>query len=122
MLTYLLQNKSNHIRIPDLHTHPHPSPLPDLDAPKDLEASQSTETTLTIVWKKPVAKISVYRLIYFSADGSMEEVEIPATETTYTLTKLTPGMLYTMSLVAKRGSEKSEPTTLSTSTGELHGS
>ncbi|XP_061118380.1 tenascin-like isoform X3 [Conger conger] len=89
----------------------------DLDAPKDLEVSGSTETTLTIVWKKPVAKITIYRLVYFSTDGSMEEVEIPGTETTYTLTKLTPGTLYTMSLVAKRGSEKSEPATLSASTG-----
>ncbi|XP_061118377.1 tenascin-like isoform X1 [Conger conger] len=90
----------------------------DLDAPKDLEVSGSTETTLTIVWKKPVAKITIYRLVYFSTDGSMEEVEIPGTETTYTLTKLTPGTLYTMSLVAKRGSEKSEPATLSASTVE----
>ncbi|XP_064163747.1 tenascin-like isoform X3 [Anguilla rostrata] len=89
----------------------------DLDAPKDLEVSESTETTLTVVWKKPQAAIGIYRLVYFSTDGSMEEVEIPGSETTFTLTKLTPGMLYSLSLVAKRGSQKSEPATLSASTG-----
>ncbi|KAJ8339423.1 hypothetical protein SKAU_G00362090 [Synaphobranchus kaupii] len=91
----------------------------DLDAPKGLEVSESTETTLTIVWKKPQAKISIYRLIYFSTDGSMEELEIPGTDTTYTLTKLVPGMLYTISLVAKRGSQKSEPADLSASTASF---
>ncbi|XP_064163743.1 tenascin-like isoform X1 [Anguilla rostrata] len=90
----------------------------DLDAPKDLEVSESTETTLTVVWKKPQAAIGIYRLVYFSTDGSMEEVEIPGSETTFTLTKLTPGMLYSLSLVAKRGSQKSEPATLSASTVE----
>ncbi|KAJ8286405.1 hypothetical protein GJAV_G00038900 [Gymnothorax javanicus] len=88
----------------------------NLDAPKDLEVSESTDSTLTVVWKKPVADIGAYRLIYFSTDGSMEEVEIPATETSHTLTQLTPGTLNTMSLVAKRGNQKSEPATLTAST------
>uniref|UniRef100_A0A8C8DBM8 Tenascin C n=1 Tax=Oncorhynchus tshawytscha TaxID=74940 RepID=A0A8C8DBM8_ONCTS len=90
----------------------------DLDGPKDLEVSVSTETSMTLVWRRPRAKITIYRLVYISRDGRREEVEVPGTATTYVLTNLTPGMLYTITLVAERGSKKSTPVTLSASTGE----
>ncbi|XP_024252858.2 tenascin isoform X1 [Oncorhynchus tshawytscha] len=89
----------------------------DLDGPKDLEVSVSTETSMTLVWRRPRAKITIYRLVYISRDGRREEVEVPGTATTYVLTNLTPGMLYTITLVAERGSKKSTPVTLSASTG-----
>ncbi|XP_031665288.1 tenascin-like isoform X2 [Oncorhynchus kisutch] len=89
----------------------------DLDGPKDLEVSESTETSMTLVWRRPRAKITIYRLVYISRDGRREEVEVPGTATTYVLTNLTPGMLYTITLVAERGSKKSTPVTLSASTG-----
>uniref|UniRef100_A0A8C7LD49 Tenascin C n=1 Tax=Oncorhynchus kisutch TaxID=8019 RepID=A0A8C7LD49_ONCKI len=88
----------------------------DLDGPKDLEVSESTETSMTLVWRRPRAKITIYRLVYISRDGRREEVEVPGTATTYVLTNLTPGMLYTITLVAERGSKKSTPVTLSAST------
>uniref|UniRef100_A0A8C8D978 Zmp:0000000846 n=1 Tax=Oncorhynchus tshawytscha TaxID=74940 RepID=A0A8C8D978_ONCTS len=91
----------------------------DLDGPKDLEVSVSTETSMTLVWRRPRAKITIYRLVYISRDGRREEVEVPGTATTYVLTNLTPGMLYTITLVAERGSKKSTPVTLSASTEEL---
>uniref|UniRef100_A0A8C7N9D5 Tenascin C n=1 Tax=Oncorhynchus kisutch TaxID=8019 RepID=A0A8C7N9D5_ONCKI len=91
----------------------------DLDGPKDLEVSESTETSMTLVWRRPRAKITIYRLVYISRDGRREEVEVPGTATTYVLTNLTPGMLYTITLVAERGSKKSTPVTLSASTEEL---
>lgn len=90
----------------------------DLDGPKDLEVSESTETSMTLVWKRPRAKIPVYRLVYISKDGRREEVEVPGTATSYNLNNLTPGMMYTITLVAERGSKKSTPATLSASTGE----
>uniref|UniRef100_A0A673YC55 Tenascin C n=1 Tax=Salmo trutta TaxID=8032 RepID=A0A673YC55_SALTR len=90
----------------------------DLDGPKDLAVSESTETSMTLVWRRPRAKITIYRLVYISRDGQREEVEVPGTATTYVLTNLTPGMLYTITLVAERGSKKSTPVTLSASTGE----
>ncbi|XP_052377421.1 tenascin-like isoform X2 [Oncorhynchus keta] len=89
----------------------------DLDGPKDMEVSESTETSMTLVWRRPRAKITIYRLVYISRDGRREEVDVPGTATTYVLTNLTPGMLYTISLVAERGSKKSTPVTLSASTG-----
>uniref|UniRef100_A0A4W5KXC9 Tenascin C n=1 Tax=Hucho hucho TaxID=62062 RepID=A0A4W5KXC9_9TELE len=91
----------------------------DLDGPKDLEVNESTETSMTLVWRRPKAKITIYRLVYISRDGRREEVEFPGTATTYALTNLTPGMLYTITLVAERGSKKSTPVTLSASTEEL---
>ncbi|XP_071008674.1 tenascin isoform X7 [Oncorhynchus clarkii lewisi] len=91
----------------------------NLDGPKDLEVSESTETSMTLVWKRPRAKIPIYRLVYISKDGRREEVEVPGTATSYNLNNLTPGMMYTITLVAERGSKKSTPATLSASTEEL---
>uniref|UniRef100_A0A6Q2YIB9 Zmp:0000000846 n=1 Tax=Esox lucius TaxID=8010 RepID=A0A6Q2YIB9_ESOLU len=88
----------------------------DLDGPKDFEVSESTETSMVLVWRRPRAKFNVYRLVYVSRDGRREEVEVPAKATTHTLTNLTPGMLYTITLVTERGSKKSQPANLSAST------
>uniref|UniRef100_A0A8C2JGG3 Tenascin C n=1 Tax=Cyprinus carpio TaxID=7962 RepID=A0A8C2JGG3_CYPCA len=89
----------------------------DLDAPKDLEVSETTETTLALVWRRPVAKINTYELVFTSADGTETELEVPGAANTYILTDLNPGMLYTISLTAKRGRKMSAPATLSASTG-----
>ncbi|KAM4635376.1 tenascin isoform 4-T4 [Polymixia lowei] len=90
-----------------------------LDPPKDLDVTESTETTLTLAWQRPRAKIAAYRLAYVSRDGHRAEVEVPATATSYVLTNLTPGMVYSISLRAERGQKKSTPATLSSSTEEL---
>ncbi|XP_067261673.1 tenascin isoform X4 [Chanodichthys erythropterus] len=92
--------------------------LTDLDPPRDLEVRDSTETMLELVWKRPRAKISTYRLVFISADGRREEIELPATATTYILNGLTPGMLYTVTLVAERGRRRSAPATITASTEE----
>uniref|UniRef100_A0A8C2D766 Zmp:0000000846 n=1 Tax=Cyprinus carpio TaxID=7962 RepID=A0A8C2D766_CYPCA len=90
--------------------------LTDLDAPRDLEVRDSTETTLELVWKRPRAKFSTYRLAFVSADGRREEVELPVTATTYTLSGLSPGMRYTVTLVAERGRRRSSPATVTADT------
>nr|XP_023696504.1 tenascin-like [Paramormyrops kingsleyae] len=90
----------------------------DIDAPKDLEASEATENTLTLIWRRPIAKFSLYRLVYMSADGRRAETELPAGIVTETLRDLSPGMLYTVTLTAERGGRKSRPATLSASTEE----
>uniref|UniRef100_A0A8C6L0C3 Tenascin C n=1 Tax=Nothobranchius furzeri TaxID=105023 RepID=A0A8C6L0C3_NOTFU len=91
----------------------------DLDPPRDFEQVKSTETSLTVRWQKPQAKVSGYRLVYISRDGQTEEVEIPVTATTYILPNLTPGMSYTLTLTAERGQRTSRPVSLSASTAEL---
>ncbi|XP_050965708.1 tenascin isoform X2 [Labeo rohita] len=93
--------------------------LTDLDPPRDLEVRDATETTLELVWKRPRAKISTYRLAFVSADGRREEVELPAATTTYALNGLNPGMRYTVTLVAERGRRRSAPATVTASTASF---
>ncbi|KAM6975735.1 tenascin isoform 3-T3 [Tautogolabrus adspersus] len=88
----------------------------DIDPPTDFEEVESTETSLTLRWQKPEAKVGAYRLVYASGDGLIEIEEIPATATSYVLTNLTPGMSYTLTLAAERGLERSSPVTISAST------
>uniref|UniRef100_A0A3Q2NS72 Tenascin Ca n=1 Tax=Fundulus heteroclitus TaxID=8078 RepID=A0A3Q2NS72_FUNHE len=91
----------------------------DLDPPRDFREVGSTETSLTVSWQKPQAKVSGYRLVYMSSDGRAEEVKIPAPASTYVLSDLTPGMSYAMTLAAERGQRRSRPISLSASTAGL---
>ncbi|XP_068011735.1 tenascin isoform X4 [Melanerpes formicivorus] len=88
----------------------------DLDNPKDLEVSDPTETTLSLRWRRPVAKFDRYRLSYVSPSGRKNEVEIPVDSTTFILRGLDAGTEYTISLVAEKGRHKSKPTTVKGST------
>ncbi|KAM9735444.1 tenascin-like isoform 6-T6 [Menidia menidia] len=88
----------------------------DLDPPRGFEEVKSTETSLTVRWQKPQAKVGGYRLAYISTDGRAEEVEIPPTATSYVLSNLTPGMSYSLSLTAERGRKRSRLISLSAST------
>ncbi|XP_074017443.1 tenascin isoform X4 [Numenius arquata] len=88
----------------------------DLDNPKDLEVSDPTETTLSIRWRRPVAKFDRYRLVYVSPTGRRNEVEIPVDSTSFILRGLDAGTEYTISLVAEKGRHKSKPTTVKGST------
>ncbi|XP_068067574.1 tenascin isoform X7 [Anomalospiza imberbis] len=88
----------------------------DLDNPKDLEVSEPTETTLSLHWRRPVAKFDHYRLVYTSPSGKKSEVEIPVDSTSFLLRGLEPGTEYTISLLAEKGRHKSKPTTVKGST------
>uniref|UniRef100_A0A8C6JX38 Tenascin n=1 Tax=Melopsittacus undulatus TaxID=13146 RepID=A0A8C6JX38_MELUD len=88
----------------------------DLDNPKDLEVSDPTETTLSLRWRRPVAKFDHYRLISVDPSGKKSEVEIPVDSTSFILRGLDAGTEYTISLVAEKGRHKSKPTTVKGST------
>ncbi|XP_032056077.1 tenascin isoform X2 [Aythya fuligula] len=88
----------------------------DLDNPKDLEVGDRTETTLSLRWRRPVAKFDRYRLTYVSPSGRKNEVEIPVDSTSFILRGLEAGTEYTISLVAEKGRHKSKPTTVKGST------
>ncbi|XP_075885598.1 tenascin-like isoform X3 [Nelusetta ayraudi] len=88
----------------------------DIDPPRDLVAVESTETTVSLRWQKPLAKVGAYRLVYVSSDGQVSEDEIPPTQTSYVMTNLTPGMSYRVTLAAERGLKKSPPAAVSAST------
>ncbi|XP_018549767.1 tenascin isoform X3 [Lates calcarifer] len=91
----------------------------DIDPPRGFEVTESTETSLTLKWQKPQAKVSGYMLVYVSGDSQLVEVEIPATATSYVVSNLTPGMSYNLILTAERGHKRSTPVTLPASTEEL---
>lgn len=89
----------------------------DIDPPREFEKVESTETSLTLRWQKPLAKVSAYKLVYVSKDGQVEEEELPATATNCVISNLTPGMSYSITLTAERGLKRSTPVTCSASTG-----
>ncbi|KAM9116891.1 tenascin isoform 1-T2 [Pangshura tecta] len=90
----------------------------DLDNPKDLTVSDNTETTLSLRWRRPLAKFDRYRLTYMIPSGRKNEIEIPADSTTYILRELDAGTEYTITLVAEKGRHKSKPTVVKESTEE----
>ncbi|XP_023253570.1 tenascin-like isoform X3 [Seriola lalandi dorsalis] len=87
-----------------------------LDAPKDLTVAEVTETSIVLEWKRPLAKLDSYRLVYVSADGHRSEEVVSGSSESYTLRSLTPGMLYTVSIAAERGRRTSAPATISAPT------
>ncbi|NXC04953.1 TENA protein, partial [Orthonyx spaldingii] len=93
----------------------------DLDNPKDLEVSEPTETTLSLRWRRPVAKFDRYRLLYSSPAGKEGEVEIPVDSSSFLLRGLEAGTEYTISLQAEKGRHKSKPTTVKGSTAKFFG-
>uniref|UniRef100_A0AAV2MPY4 Tenascin C n=1 Tax=Knipowitschia caucasica TaxID=637954 RepID=A0AAV2MPY4_KNICA len=89
-----------------------------LDAPKDLAVTEVSETSMTLQWKRPVAKLDSYRLLYVSADGQKDEALVPSGTESHTFTNLTPGMLYTIRISAERGRRTSAPASISAPTGQ----
>ncbi|XP_056274974.1 tenascin-like isoform X2 [Pseudoliparis swirei] len=89
-----------------------------LDAPKDLTVAEVTETTMMLEWKRPLAKLDSFRLVYVSADGHRVEDVVPGSSESHALRGLTPGTLYTVSIIAERGRRTSTPTTISAPTEE----
>ncbi|TFK08332.1 coiled-coil domain-containing protein 70 [Platysternon megacephalum] len=90
----------------------------DLDNPKDLVVSDNTETTLSLRWRRPLAKFDRYRLTYMIPSGRKNEIEIPADSTSYILRGMEAGTEYTITLVAEKGRHKSKPTMVKESTEE----
>ncbi|XP_062938397.1 tenascin isoform X2 [Cynocephalus volans] len=88
----------------------------DLDAPKDLRVSETTETSLTLLWRTPSAKFDRYRLNYSLPTGHSVGLQLPKNTTSYVLRGLEPGREYTMLLTAEKGRHKSKPARAKSST------
>uniref|UniRef100_A0A8C6RNT8 Tenascin n=1 Tax=Nannospalax galili TaxID=1026970 RepID=A0A8C6RNT8_NANGA len=98
-----------------LKIHPSVS-LPEMDAPKDLQVSETTQDSLTLFWKAPLAKFDRYRLNYSLPTGHSVEVQLPRDATSHILTGLGPGQEYTILLSAEKGRHKSKPARVKAST------
>ncbi|CAB1326205.1 unnamed protein product [Coregonus sp. 'balchen'] len=79
----------------------------DLDAPTNLLTKEVTEDTATVEWQKVQAEIDSYMISYSSAEGSSEEIPVGADSTSYRLTGLRPGVIYTVYIWAVKGSRVS---------------
>ncbi|XP_058550359.1 tenascin isoform X4 [Neofelis nebulosa] len=88
----------------------------DMDAPKDLRVSETTETNLTLLWRKPSAKFDHYRLNYSLPSGQPVEVQLPRDATSHVLRGLEPAQEYTILLTAEKGRHKSKPARVKAST------
>ncbi|KAM8887366.1 tenascin isoform 2-T4 [Spinachia spinachia] len=89
-----------------------------LDGPKDLTVAEVTETTMTLEWKRPLAKLDSFRLVFVSAEGHKGEDVVPSSSESHILRGLAPGMLYTVSISAERGRRTSAPAIISAPTEE----
>ncbi|XP_053420602.1 tenascin isoform X6 [Nycticebus coucang] len=81
----------------------------DLDEPKDLRVSETTDTSLKLLWRAPLAKFDRYRLSYSLPIGQLVEAQLPRNTTSYVLRDLQPGQEYAVLLTAEKGRHKSKP-------------
>lgn len=88
----------------------------EIDAPRDFQVSETTQDSLTLFWKTPLAKFDRYRLNYSLPTGQSIEVQLPKDATSHVLTDLEPGKEYAVLLTAEKGRHKSKPARVKTST------
>uniref|UniRef100_A0A8C7PIM0 Tenascin N n=1 Tax=Oncorhynchus mykiss TaxID=8022 RepID=A0A8C7PIM0_ONCMY len=79
----------------------------ELDVPTNLLTREVTEDTATVTWDKVQAEIDGYLISYSSAEGSSGEIPVGADSTSYRLTGLRPGVIYTVYIWAVKGSRVS---------------
>ncbi|XP_068103468.1 fibronectin [Hyperolius riggenbachi] len=94
-----------------------------LDSPTDLRFEDLTDSSVLILWTAPRSHIGRYLLsVSQTRGGQPTEFPVPATTNSYKLSRLQPGTEYTISLVALKGNQRSQPTTGILSTLEPVGS
>ncbi|XP_018411041.1 PREDICTED: tenascin-N-like [Nanorana parkeri] len=79
----------------------------DIDAPKNLQASEVTQTEATLTWTPPIAQIDGYKLIYVDKDGNRQEIKLDAAAKSYVLKGLKKGSEYKIYLEAYKGNRRS---------------
>ncbi|XP_051261638.1 tenascin-N isoform X1 [Dicentrarchus labrax] len=80
----------------------------ELDAPANLSAQDVTESSFSVSWDPVQAEIDGYVLTYSSSEGSSEEIPVGPDSTSYVLTSLRPGVLYTVYIWAIKGNKASK--------------
>ena len=78
---------------------------------------EETESTFLVSWEQVQADIEGYVLSYSSAEGSSEEISVGPDSSSYRLTGLRPGVLYTVYIWAVRGNKASKKTSTQGETG-----
>ncbi|KAF2978276.1 hypothetical protein EK904_001710 [Melospiza melodia maxima] len=89
----------------------------ELDSPRDLLVTASTETSISLAWTKATGPIDHYRVTFTPASGMASEVTVSKDESQLTLSELEPGTEYTISIIAERGRQQSLEATVDAFTG-----
>lgn len=92
--------------------------LTELDSPRDLMVTASTETSISLSWTKAMGPIDHYRVTFTPASGMASEVTVSRDESQLTLSELEPGTEYTISIIAERGRQQSLEATVDAFTGK----
>ncbi|KAM6165808.1 tenascin-R isoform 2-T2 [Erethizon dorsatum] len=89
----------------------------ELDSPRDLMVTASSETSISLIWTKASGPIDHYRITFTPSSGIASEVTVPKDRTSHTLTDLEPGAEYIISITAERGRQQSLESTVDAFTG-----
>ncbi|XP_036090483.1 tenascin-R isoform X2 [Rousettus aegyptiacus] len=89
----------------------------ELDSPRDLMVTASSETSISLIWTKASGPIDHYRITFTPSSGIASEVTVPKDRSAYTLTDLEPGAEYIISITAERGRQQSLESTVDAFTG-----
>ncbi|XP_040295630.1 fibronectin isoform X6 [Bufo bufo] len=82
-----------------------------LDSPSDLRFEDLTESSVLIVWTAPRSKINRYLLsVGQTRGGQPTQLQVNPPATSYKIKNLLPGTEYTVSLVALKENQRSNPT------------
>ncbi|XP_055776139.1 tenascin-like isoform X2 [Salvelinus fontinalis] len=93
----------------------------DVDAPQDLAVSNIQTENAMLTWKAPRADITGYILSFESADGTIREVVLSPTATSYNMAQLSASTEYSVRLQAIAGPKRSRVvTTVFTTIGVLY--
>lgn len=83
-----------------------------LDGPTNLRFVNETDSTVLVTWRPPRSRIAGYRLtVSLTTGGQPKEFTVGPSVTRYQLRNLQPASEYTVSLVAIKGDQQSNPET-----------
>ncbi|TFK06961.1 membrane-associated guanylate kinase, WW and PDZ domain-containing protein 2-like [Platysternon megacephalum] len=89
----------------------------ELDSPRNLVVTASTDTSISLAWTQAKGPIDHYRITFTPASGMASEVTAPKDKSELTLSDLDPGTEYTISVIAERGRQQSLESTVDAFTG-----
>ncbi|XP_035514935.1 tenascin-like, partial [Morone saxatilis] len=82
----------------------------DLGSPKGIRFSDVTDTSATVHWVVPRARVDSYRVTYVPAHGGNDKtLAVDGSESQTVLPNLTPGVTYEVTVVSIKGQRESEP-------------